>query len=196
MKMPTINKSFSLNNEEKTFNKFTNKTTNEHTTSSSSNEILNEVIKHQVALKSFARTLENYEDLIELDTKQYNLDSLFAMDIGGSLCKIIFYDCNVDNFENNELKELFITLKNNIFSTEDYGFSGIRDRYKSIKTKNGCIHFILFETQRVKNAIELIFQNDMIKNIKQISCTGGGSYKFEEYFREHYDIEIKKYDEL
>ncbi|KAG4101748.1 fumble [Neocallimastix lanati (nom. inval.)] len=178
--MPTINKSF---------NKFTSK-------SSKNNEIVNEAIKHQYALKNFARTLENYEVLAELDTKQYSLDSLFAMDIGGSLAKIIFYDCNADNFENTELKELFNSLKDNIFSTEDYGFSGIRDRYKSIKTKNGCIHFILFETQRIKNAVELIFQNDIIKNIKQISCTGGGSYKFEEYFRENYDIEIKKYDEF
>ncbi|KAG4098505.1 fumble [Neocallimastix lanati (nom. inval.)] len=185
--MPTLNKPFS---------KFTSKSATEHPSSSTNNEIVNEAIKHQYNLKSFARTLENYEDLAELDTKQYSLDSLFAMDIGGSLAKIIFYDCNSENFENTELKELFNNLKDNIFSTEDYGFSGIRDRYKSIKTKNGCIHFILFETQRIKNAVELIFQNDIIKNIKQISCTGGGSYKFEEYFRENYDIEIKKYDEF
>jgi len=193
MKMPTIN---NIINKDNNYNKFSSKTSTEHTTNSSSSEILNEIIKHQNALKSFARTLENYEDLNEIDNKQYTLDSLFAMDIGGSLCKIIFYECNTDNFENTELKEIFNSLKNNIFSTEDYGFSGIRDRYKSIKTKNGCIHFILFETQRVKNAVELLFQNDMIKNIKQISCTGGGSFKFDEYFREHYDIEIKKYDEF
>ena len=55
---------------------------------SKNNEIVNEAIKHQYALKNFARTLENYEVLAELDTKQYSLDSLFAMDIGGSLAKV------------------------------------------------------------------------------------------------------------
>lgn len=196
----TINNTTININEEVPYGQYSKKSKSQKTQKDklkeNNNEILTEAIKHQIALKSFSKTLENYEELSKFDKKLNSLDSLFAMDIGGSLCKIVFYECNSDCFDNTEIREIFNNIKNDILSTENYGYGGIRDIYKTIKTENGYLHFILFETPRTPNAMEIIFQPDMLKYINSISCTGGGSYKFEELFKEQYDIEIKKYDEF
>ncbi|KAJ3386484.1 hypothetical protein HDU92_002437 [Lobulomyces angularis] len=118
------------------------------------------------------------------------VNGTFGLDIGGTLTKIVFYQ------EENNLKSMLVDF---IKTKTEYGSTGKRDKHLSFKFNNGTFHFIVFETRRMHSAIQMILSNSLVKEIgTSVNATGGGSYKFEEEFKnaKGLGIEICKIDEI
>jgi hypothetical protein len=96
------------------------------------------------------------------------LPSLFGLDIGGTLVKICFNQSD-DQLVDPQLLKFLLN------SGEHYGSTGRRDEHLSIRiSPTQKLHFIIFETRRIIQAIELIRANNLTKTLgESISATGG-----------------------
>ena len=132
----------------------------------------------------------------------------FGVDIGGSLCKITFFESNNSDDVNNQKEFLLNSTK--------YGSTGIRDPLLSFKYQNGVFHFVNFETRRMEGAFEMLQSNGLLnfsnrrrnssitnssdssdsKKGPSIMVTGGGAYKYSRLFLEKLQLHVNKKDEL
>ena len=103
----------------------------------------------------------------------------FGLDIGGTLVKIVFYEKyndpkikTIKEFIHKSTECKFISFDNLLNFYLD-GSTGKRDYDLCITTEAGKFHFILFETRRMSNAIELILAGMDVTSLGTISATGG-----------------------
>lgn len=98
---------------------------------------------------------------------------LFGLDIGGTLVKICFNETSDSTIDPRLLE--FLT------ESEEYGRTGHRDKHLSIAVSPAQrLHFIVFETSRIVNAIELIREHNLTSTLGSAICaTGGGAHKYE-----------------
>ncbi|GAM27496.1 hypothetical protein SAMD00019534_106720, partial [Acytostelium subglobosum LB1] len=103
----------------------------------------------------------------------------FALDIGGSLAKLVYY---VDNNNNNSV----ITGNNDIEVIKE-------------QTGSGMLHFIKFETTNIEDCLNFIIDNKLhLENGKprDVRVTGGGAYKYAELFEMRLGCNLIKEDEM
>ena len=76
--------------------------------------------------------------------------------------------------------------------------AGVKDKDLSFYSRylGGDLHFIRFETRRMKNAMDLIRVNNLHLNISEMGATGGGAHKYEDDWRDLLGVEMDKQDEL
>lgn len=112
-----------------------------------------------------------------------------GLDFGGTLSKIVF-------FEPTALPDYVTPLHKFLLRQDAYGSSGKRDSELSFSSERlgGRLHFIYFETSQTEGAVRLLkgFQH----NIRRVSATGGGAFKFSSIIKEQLGIRLTKQDEL
>ena len=124
----------------------------------------------------------------------------FGLDIGGTLCKSVYFE-TMTSQDKTELKPKgdaidIQNLRGYLMSSETYGSSGIRDsklilKGVSIGELKGNLHFMKFETHRMKGAMELASKFNNVSKI--ILATGGGAYKYKEDFKQNLGNNIQLY---
>ncbi|KAK3033524.1 hypothetical protein RJ639_032753 [Escallonia herrerae] len=126
--------------------------------------------------------------------------SHLALDIGGSLIKLIYFSRHEDRFVNDRRKR---SVKGR------FGVSnGTRRSYPIL---GGRLHFVKFETSKVNECLDFINSKQLHRGGVDSSCwhaevpknenavikaTGGGAHKFADLFKERLGISIDKEDEM
>ncbi|KAK4350521.1 hypothetical protein RND71_029834 [Anisodus tanguticus] len=104
--------------------------------------------------------------------------SHLALDIGGSLIKLIYFsrhaDRQVDDRRKRRVKERLGVSNGN---------------RRSFPILGGRLHFVKFETSKINECLDFIHS-------KQLHCGGGGAYKFADLFKERLGVGIEKEDEM
>ncbi|XP_071951157.1 4'-phosphopantetheine phosphatase-like [Antedon mediterranea] len=115
----------------------------------------------------------------------------FAIDIGGSLCKLAYYSTLPTKQSHcSEAKE---QCKDGKESPPLYEVG----EKEEISTR---LHFIKFETKYIESCLDFVKQN-LIENEEQmngkiVKATGGGAYKYKELLSEKLAVTIEKEDEM
>ena len=150
------------------------------------------------------------EPYLDLECVQH----FFGTDIGGSLCKVTFFEQSGNEAIGKE--------KNFFLNSITYGMTGMRDPLLSFSYQSGVFHFINFETRRMSAAIELMKEHDLLQYRRRASsvysasavdsvtpdlpleskrrsiimATGGGAYKYAQMVFDKLQLVLKKKDEL
>ncbi|XP_011034129.1 PREDICTED: pantothenate kinase 1-like isoform X1 [Populus euphratica] len=111
--------------------------------------------------------------------------SRLALDIGGSLIKLVYFSRNSGDDEDPPKDKVGVS-------------SGV----------NGRLHFAMFETAKINDCLQFISANKLLlgggfqhqenctNGMSFIKATGGGAYKFSELFKEKLGIILEKEDEM
>ncbi|KAF5743757.1 putative Pantothenate kinase [Tripterygium wilfordii] len=126
--------------------------------------------------------------------------SHLALDIGGSLIKLVYFSRHEDRSTNDKRKK---TIK------EIFGITnGNRRSYPIL---GGRLHFVKFETSKINDCLDFIYSkqlhhggldthswNSELLSIDNavIKATGGGAYKFADLFKERLGVSLDKEDEM
>lgn len=124
------------------------------------------------------------------NSHQNQSDSRLAIDIGGSLIKLVHFRRSADST---------VDSPNDSLATLD-----VIDNDSAIK---GRLHFAMFETSKINDFLEFINSNklhlnggranDVLPEEKVfVKATGGGAYKFANLFKEKLGIILDKEDEM
>ncbi|KAJ4752782.1 hypothetical protein LUZ62_045483 [Rhynchospora pubera] len=143
----------------------------------------------------------NFEDrypTILLPNQSDDISHL-ALDIGGSLIKLVYFSRHAesltDDYRKNSLRKKF------------GGTNGNRRNYPIL---GGRLHFVKFETSKLNECLDFISSkqlhrggvdspiwrgNPSTENIV-IKATGGGAFKYADVFRERLGVSLEKEDEM
>ncbi|XVF84993.1 hypothetical protein PTKIN_Ptkin17bG0083400 [Pterospermum kingtungense] len=121
--------------------------------------------------------------------------SHLALDIGGSLIKLVYFSRNNDSGKDNS--EQRSQNQNVAVSDSDTGQS----------VMEGRLHFEKFETSKINDCLEFIHRKKLCLGGFHdctapstdkifIKATGGGAYKFADLFKEKLGIRLDKEDEM
>ncbi|XP_071793009.1 pantothenate kinase 3-like isoform X1 [Asterias amurensis] len=128
----------------------------------------------------------------------------FGMDIGGSLAKLVYFepeDMNLED-ENTEFEpEALYKIHHYLRYNTAYGSTGIRDTHLEVKNltvfgHKGSMHFIRFPTTSMNLFLDMVKEKNLSSLADTIHATGGGAYKFENGFNEVVNMSLQKHDEL
>ncbi|XP_071902178.1 pantothenate kinase 2-like [Coffea arabica] len=125
--------------------------------------------------------------------------SHLALDIGGSLIKLVYFSRHEDRPVNDRIKK---TIK------ERLGISNGNRR--SYPVLGGRLHFVKFETNKINQCLDFISSKQLhcggmdahlwhsgVSNENAvIKATGGGAYKYADLFKERLGVSIEKEDEM
>lgn len=144
----------------------------------------------------------NFEDrdpTILLPNQSDDISHL-ALDIGGSLIKLVYFSRHEDILSNDKRK---------ILMKERFGISnGNRRSYPIL---GGRLHFVKFETRNLNESLDFIYSKQLHlggidsrawcsgsapNNNIIIKATGGGAYKFADIFKERLGVSLDKEDEM
>ncbi|KAH9720233.1 Pantothenate kinase 2 [Citrus sinensis] len=104
--------------------------------------------------------------------------SHLALDIGGSLIKLVYFSRHEDQSIDDKRKKTI---------NERLGISnGNRRSYPIL---GGRLHFVKFETTKINECLDFIHS-------KQLHRGGGGAYKFADLFKERLGVSLDKEDEM
>lgn len=117
-----------------------------------------------------------------------------AVDIGGSLIKLVYFDqkanCLEDDPEKSPVKDMV----------------GVLTDCESHSILNGKLHFEKFETNKISDCIDFIQSKQLhlscgkqgVRTDKDaiIKATGGGAFKFADLFKEKLGVSLDKEDEM
>lgn len=125
----------------------------------------------------------------------YNQISPWALDIGGSLIKLVYFSRDDKYLEDDSGKA----------SKEDK--SAAPNGQENSPILNGKLHFALFESSNIDECLEFIRSRQLnriycrrpevpIKENMIVKATGGGAFKFADVFKEKLGIDLDKEDEM
>ncbi|KAG2636425.1 hypothetical protein PVAP13_2NG449600 [Panicum virgatum] len=143
-------------------------------------------------------TLEDRNPTILLPNQSDDISHL-ALDIGGSLIKLVYFSRHA---------ELSTEDKRKISTKRRLGmFNGGRRSYPIL---GGRLHFVKFETGKLNECLDFISSKQLLRggvdspswrsgaqpdNIV-IKATGGGAYKYADLFKERLGVSLEKEDEM
>lgn len=118
--------------------------------------------------------------------------SLLALDIGGTLIKLVYFSRNDDEEQGGVL---------------DDNQEGSCDSGRNNLILNGRLHFENFETCKISQCLEFLsskhlhhiggLHNEVLVSGKNIvKATGGGAFKFADLFKDKLNIVFDKFDEM
>ncbi|KAK4479335.1 hypothetical protein RD792_014847 [Penstemon davidsonii] len=126
--------------------------------------------------------------------------SHLALDIGGSLIKLVYFSRH-ENQPVNDSRRRIIKAR--------LGITNVNRR--SYPILGGRLHFVKFETTKINECLDFIYSKQLHRggmdsrdwqsegsNTENtvIKATGGGAYKFADLFKERLGISIEKEDEM
>ncbi|XP_068641687.1 pantothenate kinase 2-like isoform X2 [Aristolochia californica] len=126
--------------------------------------------------------------------------SHLALDLGGSLIKLVYFSRHEDQPADDKRKRRM---------KEKLGFSNGTRRYRIL---GGRLHFVKFETSKVNECLDFISSKHLHRGGKDspswhsgssagendtvIKATGGGAYKYADIFKERLGVSLDKEDEM
>ncbi|KAK7265684.1 hypothetical protein RJT34_33307 [Clitoria ternatea] len=138
---------------------------------------------------------EKYPTIL-LPNQSHDLSHL-ALDIGGSLVKLVYFSRHQDQSTNDKRMS---NVKNRL------GFpNGNRRSYPIL---GGRLHFVKFETSKINECLDFIYSkqlqcaggeshySDVADGNAIIKATGGGAFKFANLFKERLGLSLEKEDEM
>jgi type II pantothenate kinase len=144
-----------------------------------------------------------------------DLATPFAVDIGGSLTKLVFFvpDAPLRAVALTRAAaksaraagELSARLAANdriaafMLSRERFGRTGVRDPQLALHLPRSCggtFHFVRFETRRMEGAMQLAQQNGLNAGMHALCATGGGAHKFRELALNMLGVDLRARDEI
>ncbi|PIA61935.1 hypothetical protein AQUCO_00200137v1 [Aquilegia coerulea] len=170
-------------------------------TSSSATPIHRSSSRPQLDLSGAAiqGNIEERDPTILLPNQSDDISHL-ALDIGGSLIKLVYFSRHEDRPTDDKRKK---SLK------ERLGVSnGTRRSYPIL---GGRLHFVKFETRKINECLDFIYSKQLhrggidprgwtsepqVNENAIIKATGGGAYKFADMFKERLGVSIEKEDEM
>ncbi|XP_056647876.1 pantothenate kinase 3 isoform X2 [Diorhabda carinulata] len=132
----------------------------------------------------------------------HNAMPWFGMDIGGSLCKLVYFEPKeLPKGESASQIETLMNIRRYLTKNSAYGRTGHRDTHlqmDNVKIRGivGTLHFIRFPTSAMKTFLSLAKYKGMAKLVTTVSATGGGAFKFEEDFKREVNLKLAKFDEF
>ncbi|XP_011311338.1 pantothenate kinase 3 isoform X1 [Fopius arisanus] len=126
----------------------------------------------------------------------------FGMDIGGSLCKLVYFEPkDITRDEADAELETLKNIRRYLTKNSAYGKTGHRDTHLQmdsieIRGRRGTLHFIRFPTSEMGNFLALAKSKGMANLVTTVCATGGGAFKFEENFKKEVNMSLAKFDEL
>ncbi|KAI7754072.1 hypothetical protein M8C21_009587 [Ambrosia artemisiifolia] len=114
--------------------------------------------------------------------------SHLALDIGGSLIKLVYFSRHEDRLANDKRK---------LSTKERFGVTNGNRR--TFPILGGRLHFVKFETAKINECLEFIQSKQLHRgdiDNAVIKATGGGAYKFADLFKEKLGVVIDKEDEM
>ncbi|OWZ13627.1 Pantothenate kinase [Phytophthora megakarya] len=136
-------------------------------------------------------------------SKSSDLGASFGLDIGGTLAKIVYFERHESGDKRKRPRSESLDVaagEMNKFLREhqSFGSTGVQDVRLRIhsKTLNGVFHFVRFESNKTREAIEFITAHGINQSLRILPCTGGGAHKYGPAFTEMAGIELEKYDEI
>ncbi|XP_012488357.1 pantothenate kinase 2 isoform X2 [Gossypium raimondii] len=122
--------------------------------------------------------------------------SHFALDIGGSLIKLVYFSRHEGQSIDDKRKKTVKEISNG--SRRSYPILGGRLHFVKFETSklNECLDFI--SSKQLHNGIDSHYWNSEATNKENavIKATGGGAYKFADLFKERLGVSIDKEDEM
>ncbi|KAG2636416.1 hypothetical protein PVAP13_2NG449600 [Panicum virgatum] len=146
-------------------------------------------------------TLEDRNPTILLPNQSDDISHL-ALDIGGSLIKLVYFSRHA---------ELSTEDKRKISTKRRLGmFNGGRRSYPIL---GGRLHFVKFETGKLNECLDFISSKQLLRGVVSgvdspswrsgaqpdnivIKATGGGAYKYADLFKERLGVSLEKEDEM
>uniref|UniRef100_A0ACD5XZD9 Uncharacterized protein n=1 Tax=Avena sativa TaxID=4498 RepID=A0ACD5XZD9_AVESA len=143
-------------------------------------------------------TLEDRNPTILLPNQSDDISHL-ALDIGGSLIKLVYFSRHADQSTEDKRK---LSTKRRLEI-----FTGARRSYPVL---GGRLHFVKFETGKLNECLDFISSKQLHRggvdspswrsgaqpdNIV-IKATGGGAYKYADLFKERLGVSLEKEDEM
>ena len=118
--------------------------------------------------------------------------SCFGMDIGGTLCKLAYFQCQPgppgttpieETPKQRAYRELLATV---IAAREPYGETGARDEDLEfdVQTPQGHFYLMRFETRKMEKFLAMVKENGVINPSMVLGVTGGGARKYADVVRE------------
>lgn len=125
--------------------------------------------------------------------------SHLALDIGGSLIKLVYFSRHEDHAVDDRRKRII---------KERLGLSSANRR--SYPILGGRLHFVKFETPKINDCLDFIsskqlhcggldaccWNSESTNENAVIKATGGGAYKYADLFKEKLGVSIEKEDEM
>ncbi|KAI9381280.1 hypothetical protein POPTR_015G077300v4 [Populus trichocarpa] len=144
-------------------------------------------------------TFEERDPTILLPNQSDDISHL-ALDIGGSLIKLVYFSRHQDRPTNDKRKKT---------GKERFGIAnGYRRSYPIL---GGRLHFVKFETSKINECLDFISSKQLHcggmdshswhsetspNGNAVIKATGGGAYKFADLFKERLGVSLDKEDEM
>ncbi|CAM9698218.1 unnamed protein product, partial [Phaeothamnion confervicola] len=156
--------------------------------------------------------------------KRIDIGAVLGMDIGGTLAKLVYFEKKaapaLPHKPPNDPMERKVALKRSqslgnlsdtketaealrefytfMSAAESYGTTGVRDEHLTYYSHalGGQLHFFRFETRHMDHAIELISKTTIHHSIRALGCTGGGAFKFEDFFNARLGVKMLPMDEM
>jgi type II pantothenate kinase len=124
--------------------------------------------------------------------------SCFGLDIGGTLCKISYFEKYCHSGEDVKDIEFREKVKKLITSQEPYGETGKRDTELEFNDDvlGGKVYLMRFESRKMEPFLRMVKDSTVIDEHSIVCCTGGGSRKYAALFKEVLGLTIRKADEL
>ncbi|RZC59172.1 hypothetical protein C5167_006472 [Papaver somniferum] len=152
------------------------------------------IVRPQLNLRG-AEIQGNYEEkdpTILLPNQSDDISHL-ALDIGGSLIKLVYFSRHDQDRSKKSPKD---TVGSSSFNR--------RNMLSSSSSGGGRLHFVNFETQKINECLEFISSKQLHLGSSEISsgnsatikATGGGAFKFADLFKEKLGVSIDKEDEM
>lgn len=125
----------------------------------------------------------------------YDPISPWALDIGGSLIKLVYFSREDNSLENYLGKS--VAAEN----------TGVLNGCTTHPILNGQLHFAKFETTKINECLDFIESKQILGSCGRhqevsggktltIKATGGGAYKFANLFKEKFGVRLDKEDEM
>ncbi|XP_057251367.1 pantothenate kinase 1 isoform X2 [Beta vulgaris subsp. vulgaris] len=128
------------------------------------------------------------------DFDSYDHNSPWALDIGGSLIKLVYFCGEDSGLEKSSEKSVGVEGVGLVTNSKNYPFL------------NGKLHFAKFETSKINECLDFIESNlhgsrcrdQEVSDKKKlmIKATGGGAYKYADLFKEKFGVRLDKEDEM
>ncbi|KAH0901038.1 hypothetical protein HID58_040541 [Brassica napus] len=143
--------------------------------------------------------LEERDPTILLPNQSDDISHL-ALDIGGSLIKLLYFSRHEEDYSNDDDKRKR-TIKERLGITNG--------NLRSYPVLGGRLHFVKFETHKINECLDFIHSKQLHRRDPYpwssktlplgtgvIKVTGGGAYKFADLFKERLGVSIEKEDEM
>ncbi|KAK2977505.1 hypothetical protein RJ640_016133, partial [Escallonia rubra] len=122
--------------------------------------------------------VERRDEIASLNSSADEVSHL-ALDIGGTLIKMVYFSSNSD------------------WPVDDEGKRSSKEKgSKNCNFVNGRLHFMKFETRKINDCLQFISSKQLHHYGTYRFATGGGAFKFADLFKEKLEISLDKVEEM